>query len=97
MSNKNLIIAIVIVIVAAGVIWYFYFNNSVQPEQTSIANPASVYCQDNGGQSKIVTASDGSQSGVCVFANGNQCDEWAFYRGECSPNQQTNTTPQPVQ
>ena len=100
MSNKNLIIAILVVIVAAGAIWYFYFNaNGVsnQQDQTALANPASVYCQDHGGQSKIITANDGSQSGVCIFSNGNQCDEWAFYRGECSPNQQNNTVPQPVQ
>lgn len=55
----------------------------------TIANPASVYCVNNGGVSKIVTAADGSQGGICVFPNGSQCDEWAYYRGECSPTNQT--------
>jgi len=57
-------------------------NGSVN---TSIANPASAYCVQNGGASRIVTAADGSQGGICVFPNGSQCEEWAYYRGECSP------------
>ncbi|MBN2052124.1 DUF333 domain-containing protein [Candidatus Woesearchaeota archaeon] len=52
-------------------------------DSTQIANPASQYCVEQGGESKIITAEDGSQSGVCVFADGSQCDEWAYFRGEC--------------
>jgi putative hemolysin len=48
-----------------------------------IANPASVFCKAQGGESKIITAQDGSQSGVCTLKDGTQCDEWAYYRGEC--------------
>lgn len=48
-----------------------------------MANPASVFCQEQGGESKIVTAADGSQSGVCVLPYGIECDEWAYFRGEC--------------
>ena len=50
-----------------------------------IANPASTYCIEQGGASEIRTAEDGSQFGVCVFPNGSECDEWAFFRGECAP------------
>lgn len=46
-------------------------------------NPASVYCEQNGGRLEIRTAADGSQSGVCVFPDGSECDEWAYFRGEC--------------
>jgi putative hemolysin len=52
---------------------------------SQMANPASVYCQEKGGTSQIRTASDGSQSGVCVFPDGSECDEWAYYRSECAP------------
>jgi putative hemolysin len=51
----------------------------------NMANPASVYCEQNGGTSEIVTAADGSQSGNCVFPDGSKCDEWAYFRGECKP------------
>jgi len=55
-----------------------------QPEKnTGIANPASVYCEEHGGESVIVTMDAGGQKGYCKFANGNMCEEWAFFRGEC--------------
>lgn len=50
-----------------------------------LPNPAAQYCQDQGHKYEIRTASDGSQSGVCIFADGSECDEWAYYRGECGP------------
>ena len=51
----------------------------------SMPNPAAVYCEQHGGQLKIVTAADGSQSGRCIFPDGSACDEWAYFRGECQP------------
>jgi putative hemolysin len=51
----------------------------------SLPNPASAYCEQHGNKVQIVTAADGSQSGVCVFSDGSTCDEWAYYRGECGP------------
>jgi len=59
----------------------------------SIPNPASVYCEQKGNKLEIVTAADGSQSGVCVFPDGSTCDEWAYFRGECSPGTQASPTP----
>ena len=50
-----------------------------------LPNPAAAYCQEQGHKYEIRTASDGSQSGVCIFADGSECDEWAYYRGECEP------------
>jgi putative hemolysin len=61
--------------------------------QSNMPNPASVYCTQNGNQLEIQTASDGSQSGLCVFPDGSTCDEWAYYRGECGPAVQTIPTP----
>lgn len=51
-----------------------------------MANPASVFCGDHGGKLEIVTAEDGSQSGNCTLPDGTVCDEWAYFRGTCSPN-----------
>jgi putative hemolysin len=61
--------------------------------QASMPNPASIYCEQNGNKHEIVTAADGSQSGLCIFPDGSACDEWAYYRGECSPATQKSPTP----
>ena len=58
-------------------------------------NPASAYCEAQGFTSEIRTAADGSQSGVCILADGTECDEWAFFRGECGPAS-ASTTPEPA-
>jgi putative hemolysin len=59
--------------------------------QANMPNPASVYCEEGGNKLEIVTAEDGSQSGVCIFPDGSTCDEWAYFRGECGPADQVST------
>ena len=54
-------------------------------DQSGIANPASVYCVEQGGTVDIRTDANGDQTGYCVFADGTEVDEWAYYRGEADP------------
>ncbi len=54
-------------------------------DDTGLANPAAVYCEEQGGTVEIRTADDGSQIGYCIFGDGSECDEWAYFRGECAP------------
>lgn len=61
--------------------------------QVNMPNPAAAYCEQNGYEHDIRNADDGSQSGVCVFPDGSTCDEWAYFRGECSPGAQASSTP----
>ena len=64
--------------------------------QAGLANPASVFCVEKSGKVNITTDASGGQIGVCVFPDGSQCEEWAFYRGQCTPakpSQATTTTP----
>ncbi|MEJ2210508.1 MAG: DUF333 domain-containing protein [Anaerolineae bacterium] len=49
-----------------------------------LANPASKYCVDQGGRLEIRDEAAG-QVGYCLFDDGSECEEWAFYRGECEP------------
>jgi putative hemolysin len=55
------------------------------PTDIGLANPASVHCIEQGYTLQMLEAEDGGQFGVCVFPDGSQCEEWAFFRGECSP------------
>ncbi len=55
--------------------------------QPGMANPASVYCEEQGGKVEIREGENGGEVGICVFVDGSECDEWAFYRGECNPGE----------
>ena len=55
------------------------------PESAGVPHPASVHCTQQGHQLEMRTAADGSQQGWCIFADGSECDEWAYYRGELAP------------
>ena len=61
-----------------------------------LANPASVFCQEQGFRLELRTDATGSQSGICHFPDGSQCDEWTFYRGECGPAGQAAAGPIPA-
>jgi len=47
-------------------------------------NPASAFCEEQGGRVEI-REGEGGQVGYCVFPDGSECEEWAFFRGECVP------------
>jgi putative hemolysin len=55
------------------------------PADAGLPNPASVYCEEQGYRVEIRTDDEGNQYGACVFPDGSECDEWAFFRGECGP------------
>jgi putative hemolysin len=57
-------------------------------QDTGLANPASVYCQEQGYVLEMRTDADGGTYGVCIFPDGTECEEWAFYRGECGQEKQ---------
>lgn len=60
---------------------------SATPAMPLIANPASVFCKEHGGRLEIREDPSGGQMGICVFADGSECDEWAYFRGECAPGE----------
>ncbi len=53
--------------------------------QANIPNPASVHCEQNGGKLDLQQDASGGAAGACVFPDGSECDEWAYFRGECKP------------
>jgi putative hemolysin/predicted secreted protein len=52
------------------------------PAGSALANPASVNCGQIGGTTEIKTDASGGQYGMCTFANGTSCEEWALFRNE---------------
>jgi hypothetical protein len=47
---------------------------------SAIPNPAAEFCVKCGYRYEIRTDPQGNQYGVCVFPDGSECEEWAFYR-----------------
>ena len=55
-------------------------------DEVKLANPASVFCAENGGKTSIRIENYGDV-GYCLFEDGTQCEEWAYFRGECRPGE----------
>lgn len=82
-----------VALLAAGVLtltWCNKTENSVETpvenpventeENVEIANPASVYCEENGG---TLVLEEGAW--LCMFPDGSYCEEWSYFRNECLP------------
>ena len=57
-------------------------QDQTQDETTGLANPASVFCTENDGVVDYRETEEGAV-GYCIFESGEECEEWAYYRGEC--------------
>lgn len=64
---------------------------------TGLANPASVYCEEQGYRLEMRADPDGGTYGVCIFLDGSECEEWAFYRGDCQPPPAAEVPVQPTE
>lgn len=71
-----------VALLAAGVLTLAWCGKTEAPveENAEIANPASVYCEENGW---TLVLEEGAW--LCMFADGSYCEEWAFMNGECQP------------
>ena len=59
-------------------------TEKIEDQATGMANPASVYCKEQGGNLSIRKDQTGGEYGVCVFEDGSECEEWKFFRKECT-------------
>jgi putative hemolysin/predicted secreted protein len=75
-------VLLVLLVLAAGCTQQTATPPVNTPASSQIANPASVYCGQMGGTLEIKTDASGGQYGMCTFANGTSCEEWALFRGE---------------
>lgn len=62
-------------------------STDYQPVEPELANPAAVFCQEQGYTFEIRTREDGKQCGACVFseAEDDVCNAWDFLYGSCGP------------
>ncbi len=57
-------------------------TNTYTEDISGIANPASVYCEEQGYVLEMRTNENGTY-GMCISGD-KECEEWTFFRGECS-------------
>ena len=48
-------------------------------DDVEFPNPASVFCEEQGGTVEIVVDEHGNESGICRLAGGSAIDEWEYY------------------
>jgi putative hemolysin len=72
--------------IAIGLVSGLLLTGCSDDDEPGLANPASVYCEEQGGTVDI-RDEEGGQTGYCVFDNGSECEEWAYFRGECAPEE----------
>lgn len=75
-------------LLCAGIFLVFLLIAVGCQAEANLPNPASVYCEENGGKLEIREDESGGQVGYCLFEDGSECEEWAFYREACSPGDQ---------
>ena len=99
MKKTNFILfAIFFIVLVAWIgifIWDYFANEeeiapppSAVDDKSGLANPASVFCEEQGGEIKMYENEEG-QAGFCAFEDGRICEEWALFRqGECNAPEQ---------
>ncbi|NHW24231.1 MAG: DUF333 domain-containing protein [Archaeoglobales archaeon] len=84
--NRILIGLAILIVVISGisVLKHVYKaeNKETIGNNAGVANPAAVYCKQMGYEYRIENTAKG-QAGICVFPDKTECEEWAFFRGEC--------------
>lgn len=79
--SKNILIIILILFVV-GLVYYFGFYEKASEEESQLANPAAVYCEEQGGTLESVMFEAGIGTS-CVFEDGSECNQWDFFNGKC--------------
>lgn len=64
--------------------WEYFRQHNNEEEQTAestigMANPASVFCEEQGGKTITKDGADGQYS-VCQLADGTEVEEWEYFR-----------------
>ncbi|WEK03880.1 MAG: DUF333 domain-containing protein [Candidatus Devosia phytovorans] len=62
--------------------WSFYRQNAKQDVIVGKdgGDPASIYCEDNGGQVEIVKNGSGAELALCNLPDGTSIEAWSYFR-----------------
>jgi putative hemolysin len=73
--------ALVIAALAGGLAFAAQGNDDGgEGPAAGLANPASVFCEQQGGTVEIIADAAGNESGMCRLPDGTQIEEWEYWR-----------------
>ena len=55
-------------------------GGSTTSTTAGMGNPASAYCEKQGGTVENEKDDQGNETGICVLPDGTRVDEWQYYR-----------------
>ncbi len=84
MNGKKVLVMWVLALMLLGLLAACDGFREAEPTPVGLPNPASVYCEEQGGTLEM-REGEGGTYGVCRFDDGSECEEWAYFRGECAP------------
>jgi putative hemolysin len=59
--------------------------NAADNRTGGMGDPSLHYCEQGGGTVETVYNNGIPSSAICQFADGTECDTWAYVRNECNP------------
>lgn len=65
----------------------YCWGEKEKEDEAGLANPAAVFCEEQGGTLDPRQTAEGTST-YCIFDDGTECEEWAYFRGEC-PREET--------
>ncbi|PFG57707.1 hypothetical protein ATG66_0201 [Vibrio sp. ES.051] len=83
MKKTSLIMAMAATMMLAGCATYDGATRST--EYTSAANPAAVYCVQQGGELETISE-NGERVTYCVLSEDNRVEQWEYYRDHHKKN-----------
>jgi putative hemolysin len=92
LADRRSILIVLGAIVITGILLGFAFGaggpglrSSTNTTGAGVPNPAAEFCtSENTTRYEIRGAPDGSRFGACILPDGTVCDEWEYYRGNCT-------------
>ena len=89
MSKKTFILILLFSAISISGCSIFNQQQNSDAEIANLPNPASVYCEEQGYTLELRTDENGAY-GVCIFPDGSECEEWAYFNEECQPGDSIN-------
>ncbi len=87
MKKKTIMIGLLLVVGLILLSFYSSKDREINEEQIDIsvgaADPAPRYARKMGCERRVDKTKEEGDYAYCIFPDGSECEEWAFYRGKC--------------